>query len=139
MAVAALEGLEHGGDGEGQQQEPDDDGDVGGLLEDLDKVPPAQVHHVEVAVDGQHNEESDAGATVEKEHEEHGLAGHVIVAAPQLVAVVVGFEGQAGHQQKVSNHDVKEEDALVLPELEPAGRKCTGRMVMGVQFPITTD
>lgn len=138
VAVAALEGLDHGGRGQGQQQEPNDDGDLRGLLQDLDKVPPAQVHHVEVAVDGKHDEEGDAGATVEEEHEEHGLAGHVIVAAPQLVAVVVGFEGQAGHQQEVGHHDVKEEDALVLPELKPAGRKCTGRTVTWVQFPILT-
>lgn len=138
VAVAALEGLDHGGRGQGQQQEPNDDGDLRGLLQDLHKVPPAQVHHVEVAVDGKHDEEGDAGATVEEEHKEHGLAGHVIGAAPQLVAVVVGFEGQAGHQQEVGHHDVKEEDALVLPELEPAGRKCTGRTVTWVQFPILT-
>lgn len=127
VAVAALEGLDHGWGGEGQQQEPDDDGDLWGLFQDLDKVPPAQVHHVEVAVNGQHDEEGDARAPVEEEHEEHGLAGHIVIAAPQLVAVVVGFEGKAGHQQEVGHHDVEEEDALVPPELEPVERKWRGR------------
>lgn len=123
VAVATLEGLDHSRGGEGQQQEPDDDGDLRGLFQDLDKVPAAQVHHVEVAVNGKHDKKGDAGAPVEEQHEEHRLADSIVVAAPELVAVVVGFEGKADHQQEVGHHDVEEEDALVLPELEPAQRK----------------
>lgn len=119
VAVAALEGLEHGGDGERQQQEPDDDGDLRRFLQHFDEVPASQMHHVEVAVDGQRDEEGDAGPAVEEQHEEHGLAHGAVRAAPHVVAVVVGFDGEAGHQQEVCNHDVEEEDAFVLPELEP--------------------
>lgn len=70
VAVAALERRHHGGDGEGQQQDPDDDGDLGRLLQVLDNVPSAEVDHVEVPVQGQGDEESDAGSSVEEQHEE---------------------------------------------------------------------
>lgn len=119
VAVAALEGLQHGGDGEGQQEEPDDDGDLRTFLQDLDKVPPPQMHHVEIAVDGQHHQEGDAGPAVEEEHEVHGLAQHRVGAAPLVVLVVVDLDREAGHQQEVSDHDVEQKDAFVLPELEP--------------------
>lgn len=123
VTVAALEAVQHGGDGEGQQQEPDDDGDLGGFLQDFDKVPSAEMHHVEIAVDGQHDEEGDAGASVEEQHEEHGLADHRVAAASLVVLVVVDLGREAGHQQEISNHDIEEEDAFVLPELEPKSQR----------------
>lgn len=119
VAVAALERGDHGGDGEGQQEEPDDDGDLRRLLQHFDKVPAPEMHHVEVAVDGQSDEEGDAGSPVEEEHGEHDLADHGVTAAPLSVKVVVGLDGEAGHQQEVSDHNVEQEDAFVLPELEP--------------------
>lgn len=119
VAVAALEGLQHGGDGEGQQQEPDDDGDLRRFLQDFDKVPPPEVHHVEIAIDGQHHQEGDAGPSVEEQHEVHGLAEHRVGAASLVVLVVVDLDREAGHQQEVSNHDVEQEDAFVPPELVP--------------------
>lgn len=121
VAVAALEGLDHHGDGEGQQEQPDDDGDLRGFLQHFDKIPPPEMHHVEVAVQGEGDEEGDAGAAVEEQHEEHRLAQHFVGAAPLAVVVVVGLGRETGHQQEVSNHDVEQEDAFVLPELEPEG------------------
>lgn len=88
-------------------------------MEELDAVPFAQVHHIEVAVDGQRGEEGDARPTVEEEHEEHGLALALVVAAADAVLVAVGLGWQADHQQKVSHHNVEEEHAVGLPELEP--------------------
>ncbi|TNN53486.1 hypothetical protein EYF80_036328 [Liparis tanakae] len=79
------------------------------------------MHHVEVAVQGEGDEEGDAGAAVEEQHEEHRLAQHFVGAAPLAVVVVVGLGRETGHQQEVSNHDVEQEDAFVLPELEPEG------------------
>lgn len=119
VTVAALEGLQHGGDGEGQQEQPDDDGDLRTFLQDFDKVPPPQMHHVEVAIDGQHDEEGDARPSVEEEHEVHGLADHLVGAASLVVLVMVDLDWEAGHQQEVRNHDIEQEDAFVLPELEP--------------------
>lgn len=119
MAVTALKGLQHSGDGEGQQEKPDDDGDLRRFLHDFDKVPPPKVHHIEVAIDGQGYEEGNTGSPVEKQHEEHRLTGRVVLAAPQLVTVVVGLGRETGHQQEVSNHDIEQEDTFVLPELEP--------------------
>lgn len=119
VAVAALKGIHHGGDGEGQQKNPDDDGDLRGFLHNSHTVPPPKMHHVEVAVEGQGDEEGDAGSSVEKQHEDHRLALEVFLAAPESVAVAVHFGREADHQQEVSHHDVEEEDAFVLPELEP--------------------
>lgn len=119
VAVTALEGGHHGGDGEGQQEEPDDDRDLRRFLHYLDKVPPPEMHHVEVAIDGEGDEEGDTGSPVEEQHEEHGFAEHVVLAAPQLVAVVVGLGRKADHQQEVCNHNIEQEDTFVLPELEP--------------------
>lgn len=119
VAVATLKGFQHGGDGEGQQEEPDDDGDLRTFLKDLDNVPPPQMHHVEIAINGQHHQEGDAGPAVEEQHEVHGLAEHCVGAAPLVVLVVVDLDREAGHQQEVSNHDVEKKDAFVLPELEP--------------------
>lgn len=70
VTVAALEGLHHGGDGEGQQEEPDHDGDLRSLLQHFDEVPPPEMDHVEVAVEGQRDEKADAGPSVEEQHEE---------------------------------------------------------------------
>lgn len=98
VAITALKGLHHGGDGEGQQEKPDDDGDLGSFLQDFDKVPPPEMHHIEVAIDGQGDEEGDAGPSVEKQHEEHCLADHVALAAPQHVLVVVRLGRETGHQ-----------------------------------------
>lgn len=119
MAVAALKSVHHGGDGEGQQQNPDDDGDLGGFLQNPDTVPLPKMHHVEVPVEGQGDEEGDAGSSVEEQHEEHRLAHPVFIAAPESMTVVVHFDREADHQQEISHHDVEEEDAFVLPELEP--------------------
>lgn len=119
VAVAALESGDHSGDGEGQQEEPDDDGDLRRFLQHFDKVPPPEVHHVEVAVDGQSDEEGDAGSPIEEQHEEHRLADSGVTAAPLSVKVVVSLDGEAGHQQEVSDHNVEQENAFVLPELEP--------------------
>lgn len=119
VTVAALEGLQHGGDGEGQQEKPDDDGDLRRFLQDFDKIPSPKMHHIEIAVDGQHDEEGNASASVEEQHEEQGLADWRAVAASLVVLVVVDLGWKAGHQQEISNHDIEEEDAFVLPELEP--------------------
>lgn len=119
VAVTALKGPHHSGDGEGQQEKPDDDGDLRRFLHDFDKVPPPKMHHIEVAIDGQGDEEGNTGPSVEKQHEEHRLTGHAVVAAPQLVMVVVGLGRETGHQQEISNHDIEQEDTFVLPELEP--------------------
>lgn len=120
MAVAALEGLEHGGDGEGQQQQPDDDRDVRRLLQDFQEVLAARVHHVEVAVDGGDGEEGDAGAAVQEQHEEHGLAHGVVLASALALDVVVRLDGQAEEQQDVSQHQVEQEHVVSVgfPELQ---------------------
>lgn len=119
MAVAALKGLHHRGDGEGQQEKPDDDGNLRRFLQYFDKVSSPEVHHVEVAVDGQGDEKSNAGSPVEEQHEEHGLAHDVVVAAPQIMAVVVDFSRETHHQQEIGDYNVEQEDTFVLPELEP--------------------
>lgn len=119
VTVAALEGLQHGGDGEGQQEKPDDDGDLRRFLQDFDKIPSPKMHHIEIAVDGQHDKEGNASASVEEQHEEQGLADWRAVAASLVVLVVVDLSRKAGHQQEISNHDIEEEDAFVFPELEP--------------------
>lgn len=119
VTVAALEGLQHGGDGEGHQEEPDDDGDLRSFLQDFNKVPPPEMHHAEIAIDGEHDEEGDAGPAVEEQHEVHGLAEHRVGAASLVVLVVIDLDREAGHQQEVSNHNVEQEDTFVHPELEP--------------------
>lgn len=118
QTVAAVEGADHGGGGEDQQQDPDAHTLQGRLIEGLDAVPPPQVDHAEVAVQGQQDEEDDAGAAVQEQHEEHGLADGVGLAPPQVVLEIVNLDGQTDHQQEVSNHNVEEEDALVPPEFE---------------------
>lgn len=82
VAVAALGRLEHGGNAERQEEEPDEDGDVWRLLEHLQEVLLPGVHHGDVAVDGNHGEEGDAGSPVQKQHEEHGFADGIVVAPP---------------------------------------------------------
>lgn len=99
MAVTALKGLHHSGDGEGQQEKPDDDGDLRRFLQHFDKVPSSKMYHIEVAIDGQGDEEGNTGSSVEKQHEEHRLTHHVILAAPQAIVVMVGLERKTGHQQ----------------------------------------
>lgn len=64
VAVAALKVLEHGGNGEGQQEQPDKDGDVRRFLERLQEVLPTGMHHIKVSVDGRDRQEGDAGAAV---------------------------------------------------------------------------
>lgn len=118
VAVAALERPEHGGDGEGQQEEPDDDGDLGRLLQHFDEVPPAEVDHVEVAIEGKCDEEGDAGSTVEEEHEEQRLAHQAGAAASHAIVVMKGLGRKTGHQQEVGHHNIEEENTFVLPELE---------------------
>lgn len=121
VAVAALEGLHHSRNGEGQQEKPDDDGDLRSLLKNLDEISPPEMHHVEVAIEGQGDEEGDAGSPVKEQHEEHRLTLQIALAAPQVVLVMVGFGRETGHQQEVSNHNIEEEDTFVLPEFEPKG------------------
>lgn len=128
VTVAALEGLDHRGDGEGQQDEPDDDGDLRGLLQHFDNTPPPEMHHLEVALYGEGDEEADAGAAVEEQHEEHRLAHPFFGAAPLAVMVVVGRGRKTGHQQEIGDHDVEEEDAFVPPELVPKGEVVTKRL-----------
>lgn len=118
VAVAALERFQHGGDGEGQQEEPDDDGNLGGFLQHFHKISPPEMDHVEVAVEGQGDEEGDAGPSVEKQHEEQRLTHHIIPAAPQAMLVMIGLRRKAHHQQEISNHNIEEEDTFVLPEFE---------------------
>lgn len=119
QAVAALEGGDHGGDGEGQQEKPDDDGDLRTFLQHFDEIPPPKMHHVEVAVEGEGDEEGDAGSSVEKQHEEHRLAHPFMGTASLAMVVMIGFGRKTGHQQEVSDHNVEEEDTFVLPELVP--------------------
>lgn len=120
VAVTAFKVLEHGGHGERQQEQPDEDGDLRRLLERLQQVLAAGVHHVEVAVDGGDGEEGDAGAAVEEEHEEHGLAHRVVFAPPLALDEVVRLDGQAEEQQDVGQHQVEQEDVVGvgLPEFQ---------------------
>lgn len=97
VAVAALKGLDHSGDSERQQEEPDDEGDLRRFLQNLYAVHPAEVDHVEVAIDGQDSEEGDAGSSVEKQHEQHDVTHGAILCAPQAMLVVVGLEGKTDH------------------------------------------
>lgn len=119
VAVAALKGLDHGGDGEGKQQEPDENRNLGRFLQHFDTVSPSKMDHVEVAIEGEDDEEGYTGSSVEKQHEKHRFTNHIVTAAPQVVLIMVDLERKAGHQQKISNHNVEQEDAFVLPELEP--------------------
>ena len=120
MTVAAFKGVQHRGNGEGQQKQPDDDGDVRRLLEGLEEVLPAWPDHVEVAVDGDDSEEGDAGPAVQEHHEEHSLTGGVLDTSPLPAQEVVCLEGQAEEQQDVGQDHVKEEDvvAVGLPKLQ---------------------
>lgn len=99
MAVTALKGRHHGGGGEGQQEKPDDDGDLRRFLQYFDKVPPSEMYHIEVAINGQGDKEGNTGSSVEKQHEEHCLTHHVIIAAPQAMIVMVGLERKTDYQQ----------------------------------------
>lgn len=119
VAVTALKGLHHSGDGEGQQKKPDEDRDLRRFLQNFDKVPPSKMDHVEVAINGQGDKEGNAGSSIEKQHEEHRLTHHIIRAVPLVVTVVVGLGRKTGHQQEISNHNIEQEDGFILPELEP--------------------
>lgn len=72
----------------------------------------------EVAIEGQSDEEGNAGASVEEQHEEHCLANSIGAAVPQVVLIVMDLEGKTSHQQEISNHYVEQENAVVLPEFE---------------------
>lgn len=119
VAVAALEGGDHSGDGEGKQQQPDHDGDLRTFLHHFDKIPPSEMNHIEVAVEGQGDEEADTSSSVEKQHGDQRFTHWIIQAAPQALLVMVGFERKTGHQQEISNHNIEQEDTFVLPKLEP--------------------
>lgn len=119
VAVATLKGVNHSGDGEGQQEEPYDDGDLRTFLQHLDKIPPPKMYHVEVAVEGEGDEEGDTGPSVEKQHKQHCLAQHFIRAASLAMIVMVDLGRKTRHQQEVSNHNIEQEDTFVLPEFEP--------------------
>lgn len=120
MAVAAFKCLQHSGNGEGQQKQPDDDGDLRRLLEGFEEVLPARVDHVEVAVDGGDGEEGNAGPTVKEQHEQHGLTDRIFVTSPIPTNEVVGLEGQAEEQEDVGHNQIKKEDvvAVRLPEFQ---------------------
>lgn len=119
VAVTALKGRDHGGGGEGEQEDPDDHGYLRRLLKHFDTVSPSKMNHAEVAIEGHGDEEGDAGSSIEEEHEEHYLAEHGVLAAPQAVPVMVDLERKAAHQQEVSDHYIEQEDGFVPPELEP--------------------
>ncbi|PWA27662.1 hypothetical protein CCH79_00000614 [Gambusia affinis] len=72
----------------------------------------------EVAVQGQSDEEADAGPSIEEQHEVHQTANNLILTVPQIVLIVVNFNRNTDHQQKISNHNVEEEHALKIPEDE---------------------
>lgn len=123
MAVAALKCVDHGGDGEGQQEEPYDQGDLRRLLKHPDAVFPSGMDDAEVAVERQGDEEGDAGSSVEEQHEEHGLTDRIVVVVPQVVLIVMDLKGKTGHQQEISHHYVEQEDTVVLPESEPKTKR----------------
>ena len=131
VAVAALEAVQHGGDGEGEQQQPDDDGDVRGLLEGLEEVLPARPDHVEVAVDGDDSEEGDAGPAVQEHHEEHGLAGDVLTTSSRPAQEVVCLEREAEEKQDVGQDHVEEADvvAVCLPKLQLEDEQMENRRI----------
>lgn len=64
VAVAALKVLEHGGNGERQEKQPDEDRDLWRLLESSQEILSTGMHHVEVSINGSHRQEGDAGASV---------------------------------------------------------------------------
>lgn len=112
VTVAAVKVFEHGGDGERQQEQPYEDRDVRGLLESPEKIFPTRVDHVKVPIDGRHRQESDAGSSVQKQHEEHSFANRVILAPPLAFDEVVGLNGQAEEQENVCQHQVEQEDVV---------------------------
>lgn len=59
--MTLAKGLEHGGNGERHQEEPDEDRDVRRFLQE---ILVARMHHVEVAIDGGDGQEGDAGPPV---------------------------------------------------------------------------
>lgn len=73
----------------------------------------------EVAVQGQNDEEADAGPSIEEEHEVHQTANGIILTVPQIVLIVVNFNRNTDHHQKISNHNVEEEHTVILPEFVP--------------------
>lgn len=129
VAVTALKGFHHSGDCEGQQEKPDDDRDLRRFLEDFDEISPAKMYHIEVAIDGQCDEEGNTGTSVEEQHEEHHLTHTIILTAPHMVMVMVGLGRKTSHQQEISNHDIEQEDTFVLPELEPEDEDVEDRQV----------
>lgn len=120
VAVATFKCLQHRGDCEWQEKQPDNYGDLRRLLEGLEKVLPAGVDHVEVSVDGGDSEEGNTGPTVQEQHEEHGLTDHVLVTSPIPMKEVVCLEGQAEEQEDVGQNQVEEKDvvAVRLPEFQ---------------------
>lgn len=64
MTVAAVKVLEHGGNGEGQKKQPDEDGDMRRFLERFQEILSTRMHHVKISIDGRDRQEGDAGAPV---------------------------------------------------------------------------
>lgn len=112
MAVAAFKGFEHGGNGEWQKQQPDDEGDLRRFLQSFQEILPPGMHHVEVSIDGSDRQEGDAGASVQKQHEEHGFAHGVRVASPLSFDEVVRLYGQTEEQQNVRQHQVEQKNVV---------------------------
>lgn len=64
VAVAAVKVLEHGGNGEWQKKQPDEDRDMRRFLESFQEVLSTRMHHVKISIDGSDRQEGDAGAPV---------------------------------------------------------------------------
>lgn len=120
MAVAAFKVSHQRGNDEKHKHYPNDDRDVRRFLESLQEVFPARVHHVEISVDRGHGEEEDAGAAVQKQHEEHRFADVIVFAPPLSINEVMGLDWQAEKQQNVRQHQVEKKNVVAVgfPELE---------------------
>lgn len=120
VAVAAVKVLQHGGDGEGQEKQPYDDRDLRRFLDGFEEILPPGMHHVEIPIYGGDGQEGDAGPSVQKQHEEHRLAHHVVGAPSLSLDVVVSFDRQTEEQEDVCQHQVEQEDIVGVgfPELE---------------------
>lgn len=120
VAVAALEVLEHCWNRQGQEHDPDDDGDLGGLFQRFEQILATGMDHVEIPVYGRHGQEGNAGPSVEKKHEQHRFAHRVLRASPLSSDVVVCLYGQTEEQQDICQHQVEQENIIgvCFPKLE---------------------
>ena len=77
------------------------------------------MNHIEVSVDGERDEEGDAGPSVETQQEVHRLTHFFNWAASLAMAVMVSLGRKTDHQQEVREHNIEREDTFVPPELVP--------------------